>query len=232
LERKRNSTRRQLSSLTVSESLLSELCEILDEQYARRSGILRDESCYVRFEFKGDTYDIIRNSAPALLLHQTKGVTIVMLEFHCHQENIAIHINLKRNYLSEFRVTGSDPVWVNDTAADIDRVFSKYRTRNDLFHAHWKKAVPIYVGLSAIVCFFFDFLIYNTLQYNDPNRSLFVTYVVVFVSLIGPLMLGWHELFQWLYPKFQTESLRRTKFRIWVIIGIFVFLASTTLWTR
>jgi hypothetical protein len=218
-----------LPSLTISKPMLKELCNILDKQYAKKKiGVYMDETCYVKYQFKGGAYDIIRNSAPALQDLSIKDIRSIFLEFSCNEELIAIRINLKRSYLSEFRVIGKDPTWVDETAKNIDKVLKTCMTRNDLFHKHWKRALPIYLILAATICYFLDVLIYYNLQSTDQTRNFYVNYVVLFIALVGPLMLCWHELFQWLYPKFQVESLRRMTFRLWIPVSIFAFLAGIT----
>lgn len=203
IEKKGNITRKMIPSLTISMEMLVKLCTILDREFNRKKmGILADQKCFVKYQFKGNSYENIRESASAIRDLSIKGIKEVFLEFSCENKLITIRFDLKRDYLSEYRVQGKDPMWVDEIANNIDTVFVKHTTPNDLFHLHWKRALPLYALMTAILCYFLDVLIYYTMQINDVTRDFNINYVVLYLSLVGPMMLCWHEMFQRLFPKF------------------------------
>lgn len=216
-----NITRKNIPSIIISKAILEELCRILDKEYEDTNGNLE-------YKFIGRREVLLRsNSEDFLQFYPFKHITKIEMSFKSPRKKIMIKFDFDHSHFSEFIVSGSDAEKVSDTARNVEEVFKNYATLNTPFIRNWKRALPIYVAITAVLSLPIAIFFHKSFPISQSFTN---AYIIILLLMIGPSVVVWNILIKALFPIYEIPYSTKVKHRTLIIIIISIILGLVSIY--
>jgi hypothetical protein len=214
-----------IPAITLSENLLSELCELLDEQYASAKNA-GDKYVRIKFYSDGKNKDYTTADSAAFLKNGIqKDLQKIVLSFSGNHNDVSIYLYVSSSLDSNFEVSGTNSMWVGGITKRLEEIFQKYVNSNRFFH---KRALALPLSFVIILVASVAGILWARLYYEIEDSSALTLILSSLTSTVGVYwFLGW------LYPSIETKHMLRIRARkaIYAAIGaVVVSIIANYIW--
>jgi hypothetical protein len=198
--------------LNPPNNLIQELCIFLRNEHKALDKKEKENATFqfVRHTRKGAKKEEQEYTSPEAFanIYISKDVEQITMYLRTQSKSVWIDISMDSMILNEshFSVEGFDTDWVHGRTTELQTLFQKFSPNTDLYH-DWRKALPIYASIVTAQ----TVVLYLWLLTTDQFFRAFYEIVIIGVSIMS--IVGWYFLFRWLFPRVETEHMRRPKVR-------------------